>query len=580
MTDQLHTWWKESSVYQIYPASFQDSTGSGLGDLKGIIARVDYLHKLGVDILWLSPIFKSPQVDMGYDISDYRSIHPPYGHISDVDILRDELHARGMKLVLDLVVNHTSDQHEWFRESRKSKDNPYRDWYIWRPPRYDADGNRQPPNNWDSHFQGSAWEYDETTDEYYLHLFCKEQPDLNWENPLVRKSVHEIMRFWLDRGADGFRMDVINFISKDQSFPDSKLTALKGPEFYACGPRLHEYLKELGSILREYNAFSVGEMPCVDDELEIIKAVRADRGELSMIFHFQLMVLDHGPQGKFSSRKWTLAELRKTVTKWQEFMYDNDGWNALYLENHDQPRSISRFLDDSPEHRVASAKLIAIFLLLQAGTPFIYQGQEIGMTNVPKSWPIDEYKDIDCLNHWELYGKNADEKTQKYLMKNYQAKSRDNARTPMQWDTSAHAGFTAGSSPWMRVNDNYKDVNAASQTPDADSVYHCYRHVLEKRKALKHIFVYGDYDVIDEQNEHVFAYKRISTEGHEAVVACNFSAETVHWTLGARAKEVVATSVGKTLSDLDGGKVRLGPYEALAVLIETRRREETPSKSW
>jgi glycosidase len=394
-------WWKECSVYQVYPASFKDSTGSGTGDLKGIISEVDYLKNLGVDIVWLSPIFESPQIDMGYDISDYKKIDPPYGDISDVDVLKDKLHERGMKLVLDLVVNHTSDQHHWFKESRKSKDNPFRDWYIWKPPRYDAQGNRQPPNNWTGHFQGSAWEYDEATDEYYLHLFCKEQPDLNWENTKVRDAVHDIMRFWLNRGCDGFRLDVINFISKDQSFPDSDRTVHPGAEYYACGPRCHEFLQELGAILKEYDAFSVGEMPCVNDEQELIKAVRSDRGELSMIFHFELMDLDHGPQGKFSWRDWPLSELKTTATKWQRFMIDNDGWNALYLENHDQPRSVSRFAHDDPEHREASAKLIAIFLGFQSGTPFIYQGQEIGMTNVPKDWPMEEYKDIDCLNHWK-----------------------------------------------------------------------------------------------------------------------------------------------------------------------------------
>jgi glycosidase len=291
MAQQLKAWWKESSVYQVYPASFQDSTGSGTGDLKGITSRVDYLHNLGVDIVWLSPIFESPQIDMGYDISDYKTIDPQYGDISDVDVLRDRLHERGMKLVLDLVVNHTSDQHKWFKESRRSKDNPFRDWYIWRPARYDADGNRQPPNNWESHFQGSAWEYDEATDEYYLHLYCKEQPDLNWENPAVRAAVFEIIRFWLDRGADGFRLDVINFISKDQSFPDSKSTFPCGHDYYACGPRCHEFLQQIGAILKEYDAFSVGEMPCVTNQNELIKAVGAGRDELSMIFHFELCVL-------------------------------------------------------------------------------------------------------------------------------------------------------------------------------------------------------------------------------------------------------------------------------------------------
>ncbi|GAB0135964.1 hypothetical protein EsDP_00004284 [Epichloe bromicola] len=566
---QLRAWWKEGSVYQVYPASFQDSTGSGVGDLKGIISRVDYLKHLGVDIVWLSPIFQTPQHDMGYDISDYRVVDPTYGDIGDVDLLRDTLHERGMKLVLDLVMNHTSDQHEWFQESRKSKDNPYRNWYIWKPANYDADGNRCPPNNWQSHFQGSAWEYDEATDEYYLRLFCKEQPDLNWENPDVRKAAHDVMRFWLDRGVDGFRIDVINFISKDQSFPDSNQRFLRGSEYYACGPRCHEYLKDIGAILKEYDAFSVGEMPCVHDERELLKAVAADRGELSMIFHFELMDIDHGADGKFSPRTWSLSELKKIVNKWQRFMYDNNGWNALYLENHDQPRAVSRFVHDEPEHREASAKLIAIFLGLQAGTPFIYEGQEIGMTNVPIGWNMDEYKDIDCLNHWNMYKDSADENTKALLKKEYQKKSRDNARTPMQWDDSPQAGFTKSSTPWMRVNDNYKQINAASQVKNPTSVFHTYRRVLEKRKEHKDLFVYGNFELVDEANDKIFAYKRVASSGEAALVVCNFCKDVVAWAsaLMVKPKEVLVTSAGKTLEDVTGGQMRLGPCEAIAVLV-------------
>ncbi|KZZ89453.1 Alpha amylase [Moelleriella libera RCEF 2490] len=568
--EQSRAWWKEDSVYQVYPASFQDSTGSGVGDLQGIIERVDYLKDLGVDIVWLSPIFKSPQHDMGYDISDYRVIDPPYGDISDVDTLRDKLHERGMKLVLDLVMNHTSDEHEWFKESRKSKDNPYRDWYIWKPPKYDAQGNRCPPNNWQSHFQekrsGTAWEYDEATDEYYLRLFCREQPDLNWENPAVRKAAHDVMRFWLDRGVDGFRIDVINFISKDQSFPDSNQRFLRGTEYYACGPRCHEYLKELGAILKEYDAFSVGEMPCVHDETELIKAVASDREELSMIFHFEFMDVDHGPDGKFSPGTWQLSEFKQKVNKWQRFMYDNDGWNALYLENHDQPRAVSRFAHDDPQHREASAKLIAIFLAFQSGTPFIYQGQEIGMTNVPKDWTMEEYKDIDCLNHYNLHKGTVSEKL---LLTEYQKKSRDNARTPMQWDASPHAGFTTGSAtPWMRVNDNYKQINAASQVKNPRSVFHTYRQALQKRKAHKDIFVYGDFDLVDEAHDKVFAYRRVGSTGDAALVVCNFSKDDVAWTNPLQAKEVLVTTTGKTLEDVNGGAIRLAPCEAVALLLQ------------
>ncbi|PTB37003.1 uncharacterized protein TrAFT101_007143 [Trichoderma asperellum] len=566
-SQQLRTWWKESSVYQIYPASFQDTTGSGTGDLKGIISRIDYLNGLGVDIVWLSPIFASPQKDMGYDISDYKTIDPVYGNIGDVDELKDKLHERGMKLVLDLVVNHTSDQHEWFRESRKSKTNPFRDWYIWRPPKYDAQGNRQPPNNWESHFQGSAWEYDEATDEYYLRLFCKEQPDLNWENPAVREAVHDIMRFWLGRGIDGFRMDVINFISKDQQFPDSDKVINRGHEYYACGPRCHEFLRELGAILKEYDAFNVGEMPCVQDESEVIKAVGADRGELNMIFYFEHMDLDYGPKGKFSPGTWTLAKLKTVVNKWQRFMYDNNGWNALYLENHDQPRVISRFAYDDPGHRVASAKLIAVFHAFQAGTPFIYQGQEIGMTNVPKEWPIEEYKDVDCVNHWNLYKDSPDEDIKRLVKAEYQKKSRDNARTPMQWDTTPQAGFTSSDKPWMRVNDNYKEVNAASQTDKPLSVYHTYRLVLEKRKQYKDIFVYGSFELIDEPNEKIFAYKRRATNGEAALIVCNFSLDAVTWKMDDKPKEVLFTTSDRNLSQVSGGELSLAPCEAIALLL-------------
>ncbi|PNP53146.1 hypothetical protein THARTR1_06356 [Trichoderma harzianum] len=565
-TEQLRTWWKESSVYQVYPASFQDTTGSGTGDLKGIISRVDYLKDLGVDIVWLSPIFASPQKDMGYDISDYRKIDPIYGDISDVDTLKDKLHERGMKLVLDLVVNHTSDQHEWFKESRKSKDNAFRDWYIWRPPKYDAQGNRQPPNNWESHFQGSAWEYDETTDEYYLRLFCREQPDLNWENPDVRKAVHEVMRFWLDRGIDGFRMDVINFISKDQRFPDSDKVVSRGHEYYACGPRLHEYLKDLGAILREYDAFNVGEMPCVQDQNEIIKAVGADRGELNMIFHFEHMDLDYGPTGKFSPGTWTLAKLKTVVTKWQEFMYDNNGWNALYLENHDQPRVVSRFAHDDPQHREASAKMIAVFHAFQAGTPFIYQGQEIGMTNVPKEWPIEEYKDIDCVNHWNLYKDTADEETKKLVKAEYQKKSRDNARTPMQWDATPQAGFTSGTTPWMRVNDNYKAVNAASQTGNPQSVYHAYRQVLQLRKKHKDLFIYGSFQLAYKADERVFAYRRRSAT-ETALVLCNFSLDEVVLGKADEPLEVLFSTHGRAVDDFKGEQLSLAPCEAVVLLV-------------
>jgi glycosidase len=423
--DIHRAWWKESSVYQIWPASFKDSNDDGIGDIPGIISKLDYIRDLGVDIVWLCPSYKSPQVDMGYDIADYYSIADEYGTVADVETLIKGCHDRGMKLLMDLVVNHTSDQHEWFKKSRSSKDSEFRDWYVWKPPRIDEHGNRQPPNNWVSHFQGrvhpmtiemvanlatgSAWEYDEPTGEYYLHLYAVEQPDLNWENPAVRKAVHDIVRFWLDKGANGFRMDVINFISKDQAFPDAPVQDKDTPwqwgdKYYANGPRLHEYLQEIGKILKEYDTFSVGEMPFVKDTAEVLKAVRHDRNEINMIFNFEHVDIDHGPHGnKFKPGSWKLTDLKSFFERWQAFMYNNGGWNALYWENHDQPRSIDRYVNAPQALRPAAGKMLATVLVLHAGSPFIYQGQEIGMGNVPIEWGMEEYKDIDCLNHWNLY---------------------------------------------------------------------------------------------------------------------------------------------------------------------------------
>ncbi|KAL1894320.1 hypothetical protein Cpir12675_003702 [Ceratocystis pirilliformis] len=565
-------WWKESSVYQIYPASFKDSTGNGTGDLQGIISKVDYLKDLGVDIVWLSPIFKSPQVDMGYDVSDYKTIDPPYGNIDDVLTLRDKLHERGMKLILDLVVNHTSDQHEWFKQAIGSKNSPYRDYYIWRDPIYSEDGKRQPPNNWISHFQGPAWRYDEASDQYYLHLFCPEQPDLNWENPAVRNAVHDVIRFWLDRGIDGFRMDVINFISKPSGLPDSTSAEVpRGCDLYSAGPKLHTYLKEIGDILREYNAFSVGEMPCVSDTTEIIKSVAAERGELSMIFHFDFVTMDYGIDGKFAPRDWSLLDFKALINKWQRFMFDNDGWNALYLENHDQPRGVSRFVQSTPDNQFSASKMLAVLQLLQAGTPFIYQGQEIGMSNVPPEWPMEEYKDVDCLNHWNLH-KDSCPETTALLRSQYFAKSRDNARTPMQWDATTNAGFSpanATSPPWMRVNTNYTRVNAASQVSDPSSPYSFWASVLRLRKQYKETFVYGDFALVDEENPDVLAFVRTSSAGATALVVCNFSQSTITWESRLNAvEEVLLSSYGQSLEHFKNGTIRLGPYETAVLLLK------------
>ncbi|KAK9484926.1 glycoside hydrolase superfamily [Lipomyces starkeyi] len=565
-------WWKESNVYQIYPASFKDSNGDGIGDIPGIVSELDYIADLGVDIVWLCPCYKSPQVDMGYDISDYKDIYEKYGTLSDIDNLISGLHKRGLKFVMDLVVNHTSDQHPWFQSAISSKDSEYRDWYIWKKPKYAADGTRQPPNNWSSHFGGSAWEYDANSDEYYLHLYAKEQPDLNWENPLVRDAVYDIMRFWLDRGVDGFRMDVINFISKDPAMPDAPITNpstkyQKGAMYYATGPRLHEYLQELGKILKEYDAFSVGEMPSVFDPPEIIKAVGFDRNELNMIFHFEIVCLDHGPTGKYTPRNWALTELKAIVDKWQTFMQTNDGWNAIYLENHDQSRSVSRFASDKPKVRNQAAKMLATFLGFQSGTIFVYQGQELGLANVPKSWGIDKYRDIDSLNRYkENIAAGASQEGLDSILAEMQKKARDNARTPMQWDTTDNAGFSTVA-PWMDVNEDYKLWNAESQVNDPSSVYAYWQSVFRLRREFKDVLVYGKFALVDALNESVIAYKRMYGS-KEALIVTSFKDSEVTWTVPKEYVEpgkILLTNYDR--SDI-AGEIVLRPFEAFVLLVQ------------
>lgn len=574
---QIHrAWWKECSVYQIWPASYKDSNDDGIGDIPGIISKLDYIKNLGIDIVWLCPSYKSPQVDMGYDIADYYSIADEYGTVADVEKLIKGCHDRGMKLLMDLVVNHTSDQNEWFKKSRSSKDNEYRNWYVWRPPRYDEQGNRQPPNNWISHFQGSAWQFDESTGEYYLHLYATEQPDLNWEHPPVRDAVHHIMRFWLDKGADGFRMDVINFISKDQNFPDVPVKDSRSPwqwadRFYANGPRLHEYLQGLGNILKEYDAFSVGEMPFVTDTNEVLKAVRFDRNEINMIFNFEHVDIDHGTYDKFEPGSWKLTDLKAFFARWQTFMYDNGGWNALYWENHDQPRSIDRYANAKEEHRLISSKMLAIALALQSGTPFVYQGQEIGMRNVPREWGIEEYKDIDCLNHWHghlQHYKNFDAQAQAIALQEYQKKSRDNGRTPVQWTSAPHGGFTGpNSKPWMSVNPDYTRVNAEAQVNDPNSTYHFWAKVLGLRKKYLDIFVYGNYELVDPDSQAIFAYSR-EYDGQKALVVCNWTDDDLQWDAAGNGVTGVKEVLLDNYPDVQvSGKWSLKPYEAVVALI-------------
>ncbi|CAD6501292.1 BgTH12-01544 [Blumeria graminis f. sp. triticale] len=569
----VKTWWKEASVYQIYPASFKDSNGDGLGDIPGIISKLDYIESLGIDIIWICPIFDSPQVDVGYDISNYKDIYPPYGTLADVKELIEKCHKRGIKVLMDLVVNHTSDQHRWFQAAKESKVNEYRDFYIWRKPKFGQNGERQPPNNWAAAWGGSAWQYDEASDEYYLHLFAPEQPDLNWDNPAVRKAVHDIIIFWLKAGADGFRMDVINFISKDTEFPDAEVTRKdtkwqSGHKHFACGPRLHEYLLEIGQILKEYNAFSVGEMPYVDDPKEIIKAVRSDRDELNMIFHFEIVDMDHGERGKFSPRQWKMSTLKEIVNKWQQFMISNDGWNALYLENHDQSRMVSRWGCDSPENRTDCAKMFATFLALQSGTVFIYQGQELGMINIPLEREVKEYRDLETINAWNDMMRDfpEDKKLHDIVKKEIQKKSRDNARTPMQWDATTYAGFST-TKPWQRENESYTSINAAAQVGNPTSVYEYWASLLRLRKTYKDVLVYGDFQLIDSDNDNIFAYLRTSTD-KKVLVLANFRPFNVTWKkpdgLGALGPILIENET----TDIKSECLTLKPFQSFACFVE------------
>ncbi|WP_102128010.1 glycoside hydrolase family 13 protein [Deinococcus planocerae] len=513
-------WWKQSVVYQIYPRSFLDTDGDGVGDLRGITARLDYLHTLGVDVIWLCPVYPSPNDDGGYDISDYRGIQPEFGTMADFDALLAGLHARGMRLVMDLVVNHTSDEHPWFVESRRSKDNPYRDFYLWRPGKGGG-----PPNNWGSHFGGSAWKYDPRTDEYFLHLFSERQPDLNWENPRVREEVHDLMRFWLDKGVDGFRMDTINMLSKAPDFPEGTARGDHplAEEHFLNGPRLFAYLREMKDrVLSGYDVLTVGETPGVSPELGLAYTDAA-QGVLSMIFQFDHMALDKDPghpTPRWTHVPWSLAELREVTTRWQRALH-GQGWNSLYLSNHDVPRMVSRFGDDG-EHRVASAKLLATFLHTLEGTPYVYQGDEIGMTNV-RFPSIEAYRDVDTLNFYRervTEGGHSPEETLALI----HAKGRDNARTPMQWDASPNAGFTTGI-PWIGVNPNHTEINVEAALRDPNSVFWYLRDLIRLRRTYP-VIVEGRYDLLLPDHPTVYAYTR-TTGGEQLLVLLNFSRETV-----------------------------------------------------
>lgn len=548
-------WWKKSVVYQIYPRSFCDSDGDGIGDLNGITGKLDYLKELGADVIWLSPVYESPNDDNGYDISDYQAVMKDFGTMADFDRMLEEIHARGMKLVMDLVVNHTSDEHPWFQESRKGKDNPYRDYYIWKKPKEGKE-----PNNWGSCFGGPAWEYEESSGEYYLHLFSVKQPDLNWENPQVRREVYRIMNWWLDKGVDGFRMDVISLISKDPDFPDGPagITGYAAFNYCANGPRVHEYLQEMRrEVLDGRDTITVGECSGVTLE-EALKYASCDGKELSMVFQFEHVDLDFDEKGnKWTDRKCRLTELKEVLSRWQTGLYGR-AWNSLFWCNHDQPRVVSRFGNDSPEYREVSAKMLAVCLHMMQGTPYIYQGEELGMTNVPFKG-IADFRDLDSINaYWELTGKGIFKEEEMLRFLRY--KSRDNARTPMQWDASPNAGFTEGE-PWIMVNPNYGEINAADQIGREDSVFSFYKELVKLRKE-KPVIVNGEYRLLDPESEDVFVYERSFHEEHLLVV-CSFAEKELLWRLpeemaGQAAKRVIGNYEGQQW----GPELMLRPYEA------------------
>ena len=549
-------WWKEAVVYQVYTRTYKYSKGDKVGDIPGIIEKLDYLKDLGVDVIWLSPVYQSPNVDNGYDISDYQAIMQEFGTMEDFDRMLSEMHKRGIKLVMDLVVNHTSDEHKWFVESRKSKDNPYRDYYIWR----DAKEGKE-PNNWGSCFSGSAWKYDPQTEMYYLHLFSTKQPDLNWENPTVRKEVFDMMNWWCEKGIDGFRMDVISMISKDPAYPDGEIRdGLHGDMSpYVCnGPHVHEYLQEMNQrVLSKFDLITVGETPGVTTE-EAKKYANLDGSELNMVFQFEHMGTTDGKYGKWTTRKPEMKKVRAVMNKWQTKL-EGKAWNSLFWCNHDQPRVVSRFGNDSKEYREVSAKMLATCLHLMQGTPYVYQGEELGMTNVPFA-SVDEFKDIESINAYHEYvesGLISKEDMMRYLC----YKSRDNARTPMQWNDQKNAGFTTGT-PWIKVNPNYVEINAEEEVKRADSVFSYYKKLI----ALRHqeeVIVYGHYELLLPESEELYVYTRELNE-EKLLVICNFTDKEVSYAVPDEfvGKEILISNYEEQEMKQE---LSLKPYEAIVI---------------
>ncbi|GAA0597485.1 alpha,alpha-phosphotrehalase [Virgibacillus siamensis] len=541
-------WWQKAVVYQIYPKSFNDTTGNGTGDIQGIIQKLDYIKQLGVDVIWLTPVYQSPQNDNGYDISDYYDIEPDYGTMEDFEKLLAETHKRDMKLIMDLVINHTSTEHQWFKQASASRDNPFRDFYIWK----DGPGL---PNNWQSKFGGSAWELDEQTNQYYLHLFDRTQADLNWENEHVREKLFDMMRFWAEKGIDGFRLDVINLISKNQDFPEDD--SGDGRKFYTDGPRIHEYLHEMNqAVLSKYNMMTVGEMSSTTLK-NCVLYTRPERQELDMTFQFHHLKVDYANGEKWTKAPFDFIELRRILSNWQVGMHESGGWNALFWCNHDQPRVVSRFGDDGTFHD-KSAKMLAATLHMMKGTPYIYQGEEIGMTN-PGFRDIGDYRDVESQNAFNMMQQQG--KSEEEAIAILQEKSRDNARTPMQWSNGKNAGFTSGT-PWIPIAANYKTINAEHAVENSNSIFAFYQKLVALRKEYD-IITYGDYQLLLEDDERIFAYTR-NWNGETLLMVSNFyPEETVAQFSFEENRDVDVLISNYADTDQLSDEIRLRPFESI-----------------
>nr|RBQ97117.1 hypothetical protein FVER53263_14011 [Fusarium verticillioides] len=576
-------WWKHGVVYQIYPASFKDSNSDGIGDIPGVISKLDYLKDLGIDIIWISPHYKSPQVDMGYDISDFQDIHEPYGTLEDCQQLIREIHDRGMRVIFDLVINHTSDQHPWFIESKSSASSPKRDWYFWRQPKIDSNGNKCRPNNWRSQFTKPAWTLDDKTNEYYLHVYAAGQPDLNWENEDCRREIFDnAIKFWLDRGVDGFRVDTVNKFSKVPGLPDAPVAEPDEETqiatcHYANGPRIHEYLREMKEVMKPYDVMTVGELPNTPDLEDVLKYIlpgsEPGSQEIDMVFNFDTVNLGQTPGNRFLPLPFDKNDFKRCLTKWQKLPETTGSWTTVFLENHDQGRSVSRFASDLPQYREQAAKMLATVLATMTGTLFIYQGQEIGMINAPDSWSADKYKCVRSVNYVQDIRDrtNNDPVAVEEARRNLQRVARDHARVPMQWDNTANAGFTSSAAvPWMPVLDSYPDINVADQLGDKGSVLEFWRGMLEVRKKYSSLFVYGTFSLIDEHNDLMAFIKTDSRTGMRALTVANLSHSDLALPnfqgldLGSTSLLVRSSNEPATTHQ----KSYLGPYEARVYLLE------------